>query len=684
MRTLDTFDFASPILVNLLICFALTQTDYLFLLPWAFYKRAFSKDSFTPRAHGERPNALLVIPSLLRDAGDLDAITTTINSAATNGYPSDLYIVASVDGLTEFPKLYADLQKWCKAQSFPAHVRVYVTGTQTRLGKMMAVEAGVTFMKKLVEAGKAAVFPTIYFSVDGDGTLGAHALERLVNRLTTRHPLTGNMRRVVAGKICIRPDLIWRGWKKFFSMDGQLYMHAAREFVVSNVSRYNWKLTPRIGIPGALYVTWTDLLVQAPHYMGFMQTLTFKQWAKWMVGGGAPLFSESNAPPLPEALTGASDDTCMAFLASLAHWENDKLNFDAPPTPLHSLWNFVRSYFVERSHDYEPEARVYTYSPPTLKGLWKQRVRWNSSRVECAGRFWRSFWFHWEIGLPVSAHMILLLNTVFDIGFYYIALPYMCIVHGNSALMAFLIGYVAQTVAYTLYTVMSLALEKQYRSCWRVLFCLPMASAYCIIINCMGCVYGVSRDIFFFGNATNFAPEWTLMKGRCERIAIAFRIRRLLALSVRALVYGDVPLGTFWFGWTETKWTPSGFEGWTTGKKPRHIIPRPDWKALTNKFRAPSLTTDSTASLATVMDLTARPTPPKARRTRRSAPPEASSSTYLQLIALIRRARSTPPQERALPLFKAFGFRRSAVGPRERRPGAVPAVRVASNARLQP
>lgn len=610
-RTLDAFQFASPILFNLLLCFALTQTDYLFLLPYAFWKKAFSKDSFNMLGPGERPTALLVIPSLLRDKGDLEAIMTTIESSATNEYPSDLTIVASVDGRTEFPILYKDLEKWCASRKYSSNVRVYVTGTETRLGKMMAVEAGVSFMKKLVANGKYPVFPEIYFSVDGDGTLGKNALERLAHRLTTRHPITGHMRRVVAGKICIRPDLIWRGWRKFFTIDGQLYMHAAREFVVSNVSRYNWKLTPRIGIPGALYVTWTDLLVQAPHYMGFMQSLKFKQWLKWMVGGGAPLFSQSNAPALPEALTGASDDTCMAFLASLAHWENGKLNFDAAPSPLHALWRFVSSYFVERSHDYEPEARVYTYSPPTIKGLWKQRVRWNSSRVECAGRFWRAFWFHWEIGLPVSAHMILLLNTVFDIGFYYIALPYMCIVHGNSAIMAFLVGYAAQTIAYTLYTVMSLALEKQYRSCWRVLYCLPMASAYCIVINCMGCVYGVSRDIFFFGNATNFAPEWTLMKGGCERIAIAFRIRRLLALSVRALVYGDVPLGTFWFGWTETKWTPSGFEGWTTGKKPRHIIPRPDYKALWNKLTKPSLTTTTVPSLATVTELAIRHSPPQ-------------------------------------------------------------------------
>ena len=35
----------------------------------------------------------------------------------------------------------------------------------------------------------------------------------------------------------------------------------------------------------------------------------------------------SHAPPLAEALTGASDDTCIAFIASLASWKDGKLSF---------------------------------------------------------------------------------------------------------------------------------------------------------------------------------------------------------------------------------------------------------------------------------------------------------------------------------------------------------------------
>ena len=91
-------------------------------------------------------------------------------------------------------------------------------------------------------------------------------------------------------------------------------------------------------------------------------------------------------------------------------------------------------------------------------------------------------------------------------------------------------------------------------------------------INFFGCVNGVVRDVFLFGNATNFAPEHTLRNGRTERIAMLFRVRRFLAMCFRAAVYGDVPFGAFWFGWQATAWTPSGYDGWTTGKAPRSML----------------------------------------------------------------------------------------------------------------
>jgi hypothetical protein len=84
---------------------------------------------------------------------------------------------------------------------------------------------------------------------------------------------------------------------------------------------------------------------------------------------------------------------------------------------------------------------------------------------------------------------------------------------------------------------------------------------------------GYVNDVFLFGNVTGFAPESTLIKGGSERIALLFRMRRAVLLAARSVLVGDVPLGRFWLGWRETQWTPNGFEGFTTKKKPRPILP---------------------------------------------------------------------------------------------------------------
>ncbi len=582
-RTHDNFDLVWPIAFTFFVCYAFIQSDFWLLLINRFARRAFNRDrEFRPAAYGKLPTGVVVIPSLLRNDGDFDAIVTTLKSCATNEYPSDLVIVASVDGRTENPELYAKLGRFVTDYTCPSHVCMFVTGNETRHGKMMAVETGLNLVKDLVAADAFPAMPDIYFSIDGDGTLGPHALELMAARLSKPHPLTGNPRRIVSGKICIRPDVFWQGWRALFTSKGMLYMNVAREFVVSNVARHNWKPTPMVGVPGALYCCWSDLIVKAPYYMGFMKTLRFAHVARWWVGLGAPKFSESTAPALPEALTGASDDTCLAFLASIATWKDGQLSLDAPATPAHAFGRLLWSYFFERSHDYEPEARVYTFTPGTWKGLWTQRVRWNASRFECAGRFWRSFWFHWEIGFPVSSHLMLVLHTVLEVTMYYVLLPYACVGSG-SAFLGFVVGYVGQTLSYTVQTAMALLLEREHRKFMPVLLCIPVAAAYLIAINFFGCVYGVTRDLLFFGNVTNFAPEHTLMKSGCERVALTYRIRRFVSLCVRSALHGDVPLGGFWFGWTQTQWTPSGFEGWTTGKKPR-IFPDFSLSALRALF----------------------------------------------------------------------------------------------------
>jgi hypothetical protein len=69
-----------------------------------------------------------------------------------------------------------------------------------------------------------------------------------------------------------------------------------------------------------------------------------------------------------------------------------------------------------------------------------------------------------------------------------------------------------------------------------------------------------------------------LIKGGSERIALLYRLRRAFLLALRSVLVGDVPFGKFWFGWRETRWTSSGFEGFTSKKKQRPILPpRSEW-----------------------------------------------------------------------------------------------------------
>src|SRR5262249_17492239 len=143
-----------------------------------------------------------------------------------------------------------------------------------------------------------------------------------------------------------------------------------------------------------------------------------------------------------------------------------------------------------------------------------------------------------------------------------------------SVLTGFVFGYVGNILVFAVTTLLALALNGDLRY-WRLCLAVPLAPLYQIGFNWLPGTVGVTSDVLLFGNRTGFAPEWTLKRGRSVRIALLFRIRRALALALRSAVKGDVPLGWFWLGWGETPWTPSGFEGWTSGKV-RHIVPPPD------------------------------------------------------------------------------------------------------------
>src|SRR5262249_14487232 len=127
-RTLDSFVIASPILFSLVLCLLVLQSDFFSLTVRLLWRAIRGQgDRFAPRK--ERPSAVIVIPSLLRNEEDLNAFTTTLESCATNGYPGELVIIASVDGRTEHPKLYAALEAFIEARRDPENVSMYLTGT---------------------------------------------------------------------------------------------------------------------------------------------------------------------------------------------------------------------------------------------------------------------------------------------------------------------------------------------------------------------------------------------------------------------------------------------------------------------------------------------------------------------------------------------------------------------------
>jgi hypothetical protein len=343
-------------------------------------------------------------------------------------------------------------------------------------------------------------------------------------------------------------------------------MQVAREYLVTSMMRFNLRPLPICGIPGALYCTWTEILVQGPRFMGFMKTLNRRDWVRWLFGAAPPRFSESKVRPIPELLAGDTDDTVSAFLAIMARWENGRLTLDAAPTPIHSFYYMLRTMLFDRGLRYEPEARVYTSSPSTVGSLWRQRMRWNASRIEVVGRFRKSFRYHWDLSLAGLGSVGLMLKcAVFGL-FAYVQAP--LVMAKSGIFLPLVVGLAVHFAIYTVSTLLALVIDGALVSKWRLMLAVPIAPLYLPIYGFWAGAAGMIKDVLLVGNCTKFAPETTLIKGGSERIALFARVRRAAVLMVRSAVYGDVPLDAFWFGWGETRWTPSGFQGWTTGKRP--------------------------------------------------------------------------------------------------------------------
>ena len=389
----------------------------------------------------------------------------------------------------------------------------------------------------------------------------------------------------MAGALHVRGDDFWRGIRQFFTIGGQLNIQVARDYYVSNVGRYNIRWLPVTGVPGAFYCTWTSIFLEIPKFMGYMRTLRTSHWLAWWLGVAAPKFSTSRAQPIPELVAGDTDDTVSAYTATLVRYEKGRFCFDPPRTPLHAFYYMVRDLLLDRAIKYEREARVYTSSPITVMALYRQRRRWNTARIELTGRFWRALGYHWTLGLPAIIVKTSMARSLLLGVLVYMLLP--AFFFDSHTITLLVLAYFSQVFIASVLTFVTLLMNGEWRY-WRLLLALPLTPVYTLCFKWVPAAIGFVHDVFLFGNVTGFAPESTLIKGGSERIALTFRLRRAMLLAARAVLVGDVPLGQFWLGWRETAWTPNGFEGFTSKKKPKAILPPPSaWFRRKRPHRAP-------------------------------------------------------------------------------------------------
>ncbi|MBX3200829.1 MAG: glycosyltransferase [Labilithrix sp.] len=571
LETNSAFQHLSGARWVLFVTFALYQVHYVFLLfRWlVIYGRGREASRTTLP---EYPAALVVMPTLLRSKGDLEGLKAAITSVVDNGYPGELYLIAAIDDGRTKPELFAALERFVAGTS-RERVHVFATCTERRTGKAVAIEHGVRFLRAKVEAGVVPSFPKVFFNMDADSALGEDALRAMVARLFKRGRISGARPMIVTSNVCIAKEDYWKGWRSFFTVRGQIAIQVAREYTQSiAVGKFNWKLTPVVGASGALYCTWSELVLEGPRWAAFMQTLGLRHWLAWWLGAAPPSFAASDVKELPEAMTGPGDDTWMTWLACCARWSSGRLTLELPRTPAHAALYMLRAYFV-RPVSYESSARICTKTPTTIKALFKQRIRWNSSRIHNTLRWSPVFGFNWAAGMPAFSNTVRLVMGTALMTASLLLLP-LSLLKG-SVVIGLIVAHALALVVHTYTTLFTVMVDGGLRRDGAKLLAVPLSVVYHFVFTVLPSIIGIAQDIVFFGVNTNFAPEETFIKSRLSRIAIAYRLRRAFALTVRSVLHNDVPLGWFWLGWHETKWTPSGFEGWTTGKrrvlKPREV-----------------------------------------------------------------------------------------------------------------
>jgi len=573
-RLHDSMHLAWVVIFALVVSLCLLNVHYIpVVFRTAFRRLVSGNSSHTPKNMGNCPTGLVIIPSLLRNEEDYTAIIATVESCASNQYPNDLYIIVSIDGKNENQKLFAQLANWLDSRSYSNTVKLHLTYDEVRRSKMMAIDRGAQYMKALVASGAVSSFPTIYFSIDADSILSEQALNRMASQLNTPHPITGNKRRTIAGTPMVHSHVLWQGWRSFFTIENQIYLNVARMFMMSGVARSNLGVIPYIGVPGAIYATWSEILLDAPKFMGYIRSITFIDWLRWWVGIPLPTFAESSAEPIPQLLTGNTDDTSMAVVISISTWQDNRFVLELPRSPLHAFGRLLRSWFIERTHNHDPESKAYTYVPPSIKGLWLQRKRWNSSRIELNLRFSKAFLFCWDTGFPFMFQLSIVGIIFFRVLLTYVIIPFVIFGEASNVFYCLMVGMTLSFICNLILTLTALAMDTERRRYWAVLLALPTAGLFSLVFGATVGIWGFMKDVLWKGNNVKFTPASTLITGGSQRIAIAFRVQRFLSMCIRSLRYGDVPFGLWWGSWYErVPYVRNGYADWSNKKNSQYVL----------------------------------------------------------------------------------------------------------------
>ncbi|MGE3766655.1 MAG: glycosyltransferase [Kofleriaceae bacterium] len=547
-----------PFLISLVLYFS----GYFVVWFAALARVAHLTPPFRGLSTDEALDILVVIPTLLRAPSDLDDLRDAADTVLGNRYPGRVTLCLSIDGANDRPALVDELEAWANKRR--GAMTILVARVPQRAGKGVAVAAGLARAERAVRDGELERLPPVFFNMDSDGVLGPRALERMVAKLVRPGVLSRRRPMIVASNVLVRREHYWAGWRKYFTMRYQLALQVAREYMTSiSLARNNCGLLPGTGVSGALYATWTELHEQLARHASFMHSLRRRDLVRWWLGGGAPSFERFTGAPNVEATAGPGDDTWVAWVAMVAVWRDGRICLELPRTPLHALGRLIRSFWI-RNIAYDPLARVYTATPTTVRALFKQRVRWNSSRTWLFRRFGRMPMFHWELGtwVATSLALVLFVHSVILIGLF--GWPFADRPASWIAILA--LAYAFETVIRGASTVLAMIQDHDLRGHWHKLLALPLAGVFHFVFNILTTIVGFAKELLGFGVNTHFAPEETLAKSNTSRPALAYRLVRCAKLAWRAIRHGDVPLGWFWLGWGATRWTANGYAGWTNPK----------------------------------------------------------------------------------------------------------------------